>query len=51
MTLSIEYWLEQLTQVVTIEYVYAGERRREGHVFEFADTGIMLTGRHSQIIK
>jgi hypothetical protein len=36
-TLSIEYWIRRPTQVVLIEYLYAGKRYSEEHVFEFND--------------
>jgi hypothetical protein len=43
-TLSIEYWLEVPIQMVIIEYVYAGKRYVEDHVFEFTrDIRMVLT--------
>jgi len=52
LTLSIAYWLEQPSQVVSIEYVHAGKRYLEEHVFEFAsDTRMALTGAHLRAVE
>ena len=52
LTLSINYWLERPSQVISIEYVYAGKRFMEEHIFGFAvNTRMILVSVRVRIVE